>query len=155
MRSFPIVVSVLLLNGCAAAPQVDVAAETAAIRARSEALANAEAAKDAQTAVTFWTEDAIVQTAGAPETRGKQAVLDGYAGLFGALRSFKSTTTAITVAASGDLAWEHGVNDFVFATPNGDAPEKGKYLAVWRKVDGEWYVAALAFTSDTPVQPAQ
>jgi hypothetical protein len=26
----------------------------------------------------------------------------------------------------------------------------GKYLAVWKKIDGEWYAAALSFTSDAP-----
>jgi hypothetical protein len=25
----------------------------------------------------------------------------------------------------------------------------GKYLAVWRKIDGEWFIAALAFGSDS------
>jgi hypothetical protein len=24
----------------------------------------------------------------------------------------------------------------------------GKYLVVWKKTDGEWYVAAVAFSSD-------
>ena len=159
MRSFFAVTPLALLAACAAAPQVDVDAEIAAVEARSTALANAEAAKDVNTAVTFWADDAVVQTAGAPATTGVAAVREGYTQMFGALKSFKSTTTHITVAASGDLAWEHGVNELVFTGPNGDVPDKGKYLAIWKKVNDEWKVAALSFTTDTPpappAQPAQ
>jgi uncharacterized protein (TIGR02246 family) len=153
MRSFTTLVSLALLAGCAAVPQVDVDAETAALRARSEALSSAEAAMDAETAITFWAEDAIIQAPGAPEQQGKHAILDGYTEFFGALKSFKSTTTNVTLAASGDLAWEHGVNDMVVTTPGGDVAEKGKYLSVWKKVDGQWYVAAVAFSSNAPAQP--
>ena len=53
-----------------------------------------------------------------------------------------------SVAQSGDLAYETGVNRMMFTTPQGDVLDVGKYLAVWKKVDGVWYVAALSFTSD-------
>lgn len=33
-------------------------------------------------------------------------------------------------------------------TPNGDVLDMGKYLLVWKRIDGEWYAAALSFTSD-------
>jgi hypothetical protein len=26
----------------------------------------------------------------------------------------------------------------------------GKYLVVWKKINGEWFAVALSFTSDTP-----
>ena len=53
-------------------------------------------------------------------------------------------------SAAGDLAYEYGVNKMVLAGPEGDLLDKGKYLLVWRKTDGEWYIAALCFTSDAP-----
>jgi ketosteroid isomerase-like protein len=52
------------------------------------------------------------------------------------------------MARSGDLAYETGVNCMVFRTPNGDVLAMGKYLIVWKKIDGQWYVATLGFTSD-------
>ena len=56
--------SFLVFAGCAAAPEVDLERETAAVTARSQAVAAAEAAKDAEQAIAFWAEDAIVQPAG-------------------------------------------------------------------------------------------
>jgi hypothetical protein len=37
-----------------------------------------------------------------------------------------------------------------FAGPEGDLLDVGKYLAVLKKVDDEWFVVALSFTSDAP-----
>jgi hypothetical protein len=34
--------------------------------------------------------------------------------------------------------------------PDGDLLDVGKYLAVWKKIDGEWYIVALSYSSDAP-----
>lgn len=143
---------VALLGGCAAAPQVDIEAETAAVHARSDAVVAAEAAQDAEASTVFWAPDAIVQPAGSPQLQGRDAVLALYREFFegGMLKDFSGTTSHLEVAASGDLAFEYGVNRMVVAGPDGDLLDIGKYLAVWKKIDGEWYIAALSFTSDAP-----
>jgi uncharacterized protein (TIGR02246 family) len=137
---------------CAAAPQVDAEAEASAVRARSEAVVRAESAMDAEAAAAFFAEDAIVQPAGSPQLLGRAAILDDYRQFFsgGTLKEFSGTTSGLRVAASGDLAYEYGVNRLILAGPDGDLLDNGKYLTVWKKIDGEWYVAALSFTSDTP-----
>jgi ketosteroid isomerase-like protein len=134
------------------APQVDVATETEAVRARSEGVAAAEAAFDVAAALAFWADDAIVQGAGTPQIQGKDAIGELYREYFesGMLKEFSGTTSHLEVSAAGDLAYEYGVNRFVVAGPEGDLLDTGKYLAVWKKIDGEWSVAALAFTSDAP-----
>jgi hypothetical protein len=38
----------------------------------------------------------------------------------------------------------------VFETPDGPVEDMGKYLVIWRKIDGEWFVAAIAVSSDAP-----
>jgi hypothetical protein len=38
----------------------------------------------------------------------------------------------------------------VYPGTQGDLLDIGKYLVVWRKVKGEWYVAALSVSSDAP-----
>ena len=60
------------------------------------------------------------------------------------------TTSHLEVSSADDLAYEYGINRMVLAGPDGDLLDVGKYLAVWKKIDGEWYVAALSFTSDAP-----
>ena len=54
------------------------------------------------------------------------------------------------------MAWEYGINRLVFTGPDGDIVDLGKYLATWRKVDGEWYVAVVSFSSDAlPPAPTE
>ena len=140
-----------MMAGCAV-PQVDVAAETEAVQTRSEGVVAAEAAFDVTEALTFWAEDAIAQGAGTPQIQGTEALNEMYRQYFesGMLKEFSGTTSHLEVSAAGDLAYEYGVNRFVLAGPEGDLLDMGKYLAVWKKIDGEWFIAALSFTSDAP-----
>lgn len=138
--------------GACSGPRVDVAAETAAVRARSQALAAVEASQNTEGALAYWAQDAIVQPAGAPQIQGREAVRALYNSFFGGgqLKKFEGTTTQLQVSQGGDLAYEYGVNRMVLAGPKGNLLDVGKYLVVWKKIDGEWYVAALSFTSDAP-----
>jgi ketosteroid isomerase-like protein len=146
-RTLPLV---LVLAACT--PKVDIEAETAALRTRSEAVVAAEKARDIEASVAFYAEDAIVHPAGAPMLRGRDAVRGMYTDVFGsgAVRAFDSTPTHLEVAASGDIGYEYGVNRFTLTTPGGDMLDVGKYLVVWKKVEGQWYAAVLSFNSDTP-----
>ncbi|MDH3459079.1 MAG: DUF4440 domain-containing protein [Gemmatimonadota bacterium] len=143
--------AVAVLGACSG-PRVDVAAETAAVQARSHGIAAAEAAQSTEQALTFWAEDAIVQPAGSPQVQGHDAIRTLYDSFFGSgqLKQFEGTTSYVEVSQGGDLAYEYGVNRFVLAGPSGDLLDIGKYLAIWRKIGGEWYVVALSFTSDAP-----
>ena len=133
-----------------AGPQVDIAAEIEDLRARGEVIVAAEVAQDTEAALAFWAEDAIAQPAGAPQVQGHDALRALYGEFFGPLKEFESTTSHREVSQGGDLAYEYGVNRMVLAGPDGDVLDVGKYLAVWKKIDGEWFVIALSFTSDAP-----
>jgi len=150
----PALFSLFALAGLVACarPGVDVAAETAAVQARSHAVAAAEAAQDTEAALAFWAADAIVQGAGSPQVQGHEAIRQIYNSLFGTgqLKQFEGTTSYLEVSQGGDLAYEYGINRFVFAGSDGDLLDVGKYLVVWKKIDGEWYAAALSFSSDAP-----
>ena len=135
-------------------PVVDAGANIESIRAevqtRSKAAVAAEEAFDWETAVTFFTPDVVVQPANAPKIQGREAQLELYP-TFPKMIEFEGTTTAIFPAASGDMAYEYGVNRFIFETPDGPLEDYGKYLAVWTKIDREWFISALSFSSNTPI----
>ena len=141
----------LALGACGPAP-VDVAAETKALIARSEAVSVAEAAKDREKALTFWAPDAVVQPSAGPQIQGREAVSKMYQFVFDStgLKSFSGKSAGFVVAASGDIAYETGINRMTFGTPKGDVLDAGKYLGVWKKTNGTWYIAALSFSSDAP-----
>ena len=124
----------------------------AAVRARSEAVVSAEEAFDWDVAVTFFAPDVVVQPGDAPQYQGREAHLQAYRSFPATMLEFHSTTTAIVPAASGDMAYEYGVNRFVFETPTGRVEASGKYLLVWTKAEGEWLVKVLSFSGDSPPQ---
>jgi ketosteroid isomerase-like protein len=134
------------------APRADVAAETAALKARSQGLQAAEGALNVEGALAFWAPDAVVQPAGSPQIQGREAIRALYNGFLsgGQLKRFEGTSSQLEMSQGGDLAYETGVNRMVFAGPKGDLLDVGKYLLVWKKIDGQWYAEALSFTSDAP-----
>ena len=130
--------------------KIDIATEEAAVLARSKALAAAEASKNTDASMAFYAEDAINQTPGNPQIQDLATIRKAYDGTWASIKSFQGTTSKITVSQSGDLAWEYGNNRVVIGTPNGDLLDIGKYLVVWKKIKGEWYVAAATYSSDGP-----
>lgn len=126
--------------------------EAAAVKARNQALVAAEAAFDVAAMMEFYAEDAVLQAPAAAQIQGKAGIRDVMSQLFGGtvFKDFSAQSSHIEVSAAGDLAWDIGVNRMVFPGDTGDLLDIGKYLFVWKKIDGQWYVAAGSFTSDAP-----
>jgi ketosteroid isomerase-like protein len=72
------------------------------------------------------------------------------------LKAFALTfePTRIAVAQAGDVAYDIGTYSLAFDGGQGPVRDRGKYVVVWRKVSGDWKVAADIFNSDGPV-PAE
>ncbi len=147
-----LVLSVLYVLACAPAAEVGPTLEDieAEVQARSKAVAAAEEAGDYQTALTFFAPDVVVQMADASQFQGLDPLLEVYETALAAAVEFEGTTTDIVAAASGDLAYEYGINRFVFETPEGTLEVLGKYLGVWKKIEGEWFIVAIAVSNDAP-----
>jgi len=146
------VLLLLMVSGCTT-QTVDIVKETADVQARSKAVTAREEAQDIQGSVAFYTDDGMVQMNGLPIVRGKKAIAELYHQLFSGENSIKSFTggyTRIEVSAGGDMAFESGINRIVLKSPKGDLLDVGKYLLVWKKINGKWYVAAVCATSDAP-----
>ena len=138
--------------GCASAPRVDVQTEEQRIRELNRQWIAAAAAKDADRFASFYSEDAVSLGANIPITRGKAAIRSGMAEMFkmpGLLFSFEPTN--IEIAQSGDMAYELGTYRLTTDGSAGPAEDRGKYLTVWRKVNGEWKSVADATNSDLPL----
>lgn len=115
------------------------AADEAAIRAASREWNQAEAAKDLDKCVSFYTEDGERFATGSPLIRGAAALRKEWASYLAAPGSFTWATSKVEVARSGDLAYETGT----FASKTPTATTNGKYVLVWKKQnDGKWKVAA-------------
>jgi uncharacterized protein (TIGR02246 family) len=147
------VLGMSFLASCSSAPKDTRAADEAAIRADSAAWSAAAQAKDIDKSMSFYTDDAVQASQGAPVIRGKAALRDGWQKMFqfdGPGLSFAAQT--VDVAKSGDLATEYGTYLLETADKNGKfSDDKGKYLVVWKKqADGTWKAAMEIANSDAP-----
>ncbi len=131
-------------------PAANLALEGQRIREAAAALTRAESARDLERVLSYYADDVVAQADGAAATLGKPALRRHYQALFTSLLELAGSTSDVEVATSGDLAWEQGVSRLTRRGPNGPVLEVGKYLAVWRKLAGEWRIAAIALTGDAP-----
>jgi uncharacterized protein (TIGR02246 family) len=127
----------LLLTACTTA---DIAAERQALLNRDRAWRAAIAARDAKAIVSFWTEDAVLFDAQHPPIVGRAALLQM---VQGALQDPNFTINwedgAITIAASGDLAYQLTKARIGMSGSGGAMAQDSDSVAVWRKdADGLW-----------------
>ena len=61
-------------------------------------------------------------------------------------------TNRIEVSSSGDMAYDYGWYTFAFDTDDGRFEDEGKYIVVWKRVDGAWKVAADILNTNLPAQ---
>ena len=112
-------------------------------------------AKDAAGIAQLYTEDGAVMPPNAPIGKGRDAIQKTWAGLL-AIPGFDLAIMPeqVSVSSSGDMALDRGTYKLAVA-PDGKAmTDTGKYVVVWRKVDGEWKAAADIFNSDRPAGSA-
>jgi uncharacterized protein (TIGR02246 family) len=137
-----------ILLGACDSPELDIAAEKTTVAARGKALATAEAARDIETVMSLWTDDAIFQMHGSAQLQGKEAIRGVMQTFFEAFKEFEGSITHIEVAASGDLAFDYGVNRVLLQVDEREVLVTGKYLAIWRKIDETWLISAISVTDD-------
>jgi uncharacterized protein (TIGR02246 family) len=94
--------------------------------------------------------DSLLLAPGNPPIQGAKAVVETWKA-WGELPNVKITFGAqfVEAAASGDLAYDYGAYDFAFDGDKGPFAEKGKYIVVWKKIDGAWKVAADIFNNNS------
>jgi len=90
----------------------------------------------------FWMEDIIVISGEGGQYVGKDKLLKVWRAMFKHdVPKFERLPSEVIVAASGDLAWETGIWHYSTQT------SKGKYAAMWRKVNGVWKTQSELFVS--------
>lgn len=99
--------------------------------------------------------DGAIMPPGAPKAQGPEEVEKVWSSLM-AMPGFGLTFKAddIAVSSAGDMALDRGTYRLQMGSPGAPIQEIGKYVVVWRKVGGEWKVAADIFNSDGPPAPS-
>jgi uncharacterized protein (TIGR02246 family) len=130
----------VLTTGCI--HHVNVPSETQALLETDRAWAReASASRNADSVLAFWTDDARVVMAGEPTRDGKSAIRQMVVSSL-AIPGFHITwiPERAEVAASGDLGYTVGTNEFTIPDAAGKLTTyPGRYITVWRRgADGRW-----------------
>jgi ketosteroid isomerase-like protein len=144
------------MSGCAGAPQtppaVDQAAIATQIQGRTAAFAAGLAARDTNAIGNMYADDAHLLAPNAPRTDGKEAIRQVWAGFMRMPGMELVPTTGPTmVSEAGDMVVELGTYTFK-ALDAGGKPmtDNGKYVTVYKKVNGEWKIVVDTWNSDVP-----
>jgi uncharacterized protein (TIGR02246 family) len=120
-----------------------VAADSAAVRAASDAFAAAALANDVPALAAMWSDDAVFVNVGMPTIRGKASIDSLIQSMHSAARVTELTVQIDELAVSGDAAYLLGTYSETLTPTSGPAQRvTGRYLHVWRRQpDGSWKLA--------------
>ena len=144
--------TVPFLLSCTTAPPPDTTTEDLqAIKAVSEQFTNAYNQGDATAVAEYYTEEAKRLPPNSPMIVGRESIQAIYQGGFdagmGDLR-----ITVIELSVSGDMAHEVGKYTDTTQPDEGEAiSDSGKYVRIWKRVNGSWKVDVLIFNSSVPL----
>jgi len=130
------------LTGCSKVPVVDVKAEAEALRNLEEQWNAAAKVKDADKMLSFFSSDAVSMPSGKPVVTGKEAIRERMVKMLAdttyLFDTYSATIEVIEVSTSGDLAYVRGSDRLNIKTAEGIKEDLGKWIDIWKKVDGEW-----------------
>ena len=115
----------------------------------SQAWADAFNRGDAAALAALYTDDALLMPPGAPLIRGKAAIEEQLAKEAGG--GFKIEITSMESQSHGDVG--HNLGTFSVRDADGAVVDTGKFIEIWKHVNGEWKLYADIYNSDVPPAP--
>ena len=142
----------LLLMGLGAASPSMADEDSEKLKEINTQWVQAFAQEDFQAIQALMTSDSLLMSPNEPAVKGPEAIVEvwkSWAELANVAVEWGSNRTE--VSSSADMAYEYGWYTFGFDTENGRIEDKGKYIVVWKNVDGAWKVAVDIFNTDLPL----
>ena len=148
------IVSAFVLSGCiSSAPQVDIAAEEAAIRTALGEAWNAVVTKDVDKFVSICADEDMMFPPNAPIVRGTQEVREYMSQLFATPGfAMSQQPPQVEVSRGGDLAYTWDTAELTLNDAKGNpVTQRMKHVVVWKKQpDGTWKIVADIWNLDQP-----
>lgn len=143
-RLFTVGASVcLLLIGCACNPVADTKAEAKKIHKLNDEWISAIQAGNVDKIVNLFSATPLSMAKGKPLYTDASGIRKITEDMFSdplASKSFKLTSDSLEVSASGDMAWNWGTQTSMQSNSLGNHEVSGKWLTLWKKIDGNWKV---------------
>jgi uncharacterized protein (TIGR02246 family) len=136
---------------CATTTRVDRASEEQRIRELDRQAQQALQSKDAATFANLYAVDAVHIPGNMPIVRGRDAIRNVWAEVLRTPGTVEFGPSRVEVAESGDLAYVLGSYRSSLDMPGGRLDDRGNYVVIWKKIDGQWKAVADIGASELPV----
>jgi len=145
----------IILMGCTSTPKVDIQAETDAVRNLEDQWTVALQTGDVEKILSFHAPEAVGLRPNQPILVGLDAIRNRTVSMFAdttlLFNTYTGTIDIIEVSASGDLAYARGHDEITTKTKDGLVKDNGKWVDIWKKIDGQWKVTVTIGNSDLPI----
>jgi ketosteroid isomerase-like protein len=121
-------------------------ADVAEIRRLEQEFVATELSGDVDAVLAIRTDDVVWMAPGIPTAEGQAAVRRLLQG--NPAHAVAFTVTPARTEVHGDLAYNRGTWSGRFVAGNDTSQDHGKYVQIWRRVNGEWRIAVDMFHSD-------
>ena|ERR1035437_590671 len=107
---------------------------------------------DLKAVVEFYARDGSVVWPDTPAQHGTAKIRAAWKSVYAAYKglTLKFTAERIDIAQSGDVAVDFGKVAFGYIGPKGRVMNIGKYVVVWKKVNGAWKVLYDSYNMNKP-----
>lgn len=145
MKTLVTILATLVATGCMQAPPADVEG----LKAMRDEWQSAFETGDTNAMAALYTADGAVLPPNADTVNGRPAIAAFWkdfseSGLSGVVEDDDAY-------AQGDLGYKQG--RYTMTDTDGNVVDEGKYIEIWRQVDGEWQLHRDIFNSNRPAAP--
>jgi ketosteroid isomerase-like protein len=145
----------IALTGCNTASKVDSQAEKDAIQNFEDQWTIALQISDVEKIVSYYATEAVSMRPNQPIFIGLNAIRDGIESMLTDTTLLFNTYTgkvdAVEVSVAGDMAYSYGHDELMVKTKDGLVKEEGKWVDIWKKIDGQWKVIVSCGNSNKPL----
>jgi ketosteroid isomerase-like protein len=132
------------LFGCNTTPKVDIQSEKDVIQNNEDQWTVALQTRDAEKIVSYYATEAVSMRPNQPIYIGHSAIRNGIESMLSDTTLLFNTYTgkvdAIEISVAGDMAYSYGHDAIMVKTKDGLVKDEGKWVDVWKKLDGQWKV---------------
>lgn len=152
-RTTVVALTLLALACTPTTSSTDTAADQQAIRGALDGWNQALTAANDSLLATYYTEDAEMLPPNVPPVRGRANIRAFWATVWPLQATL--TMSPARIETGGDIAIETGTWTWTVHLSGGEQRDHGKYIHTWRRIDGNWLIAANIWNSDlTPTEAA-
>jgi ketosteroid isomerase-like protein len=103
--------------------------------------------KDADHIMNLYSADAVSMSSEKPTLTGIKAIRESIETMLSdttlLFNTYKYSIDVVEISSSGDLAYVRGNDEITMKTKDGTVQDKGRFIDIWKKFDGEWKIITM------------